>query len=122
MKSILLIPLTIFYLCAYSQNVVKGLVKDIDGSVFPGVNIHENGTQNSTTSNRDGIFLLTTMQDTCTISFSSIGYDTKMIKVTKDTTLTVVLEVWNSESNWLAIGSGRPVYAGGKTRKIECHY
>lgn len=111
MRCILLILLATVSFGAYSQNVVKGIITDSEGNVLPGAKIMEVGIENSTTSDVEGRFRIRTLQDSCGIIFSWIGYDTKTITVTNDTSVLITLAYWHYESNWISLGTRVDVFS-----------
>jgi len=111
MKTTLIIIILLIPLEMYSQHLVQGVVKDIDGIEIPGVMIVENGTQHDTTTNFIGRFELETTHDTCTIEFSWIGYESQHFVITQDTTIEVTLEIYNPyNTRWLTFGADYELY------------
>ncbi len=111
MKTTLIIIILLIPLEMYSQHLVQGVVKDIDGIEIPGVMIVENGTQNDTTTDFSGRFEIETTHDTCTIEFSWIGYESQYIAITQDTTIEIALEIYNPyNTRWLTFGADYELY------------
>lgn len=69
---------------------ITGVVSDALGPV-PGANILEKGTLNGVTTDMDGKFALT-VQPGATLVVSYIGYTTREIKITNQTTLNITLK------------------------------
>jgi hypothetical protein len=55
---------------------VQGRITDENGDALAFVTIHEKYTTNGTTSNADGYYNLTLLQDTATVVFQYVGYQT----------------------------------------------
>ncbi|NOZ33777.1 MAG: hypothetical protein GXO80_00580 [Chlorobi bacterium] len=92
--------------------MIQGIIKDIQGEVIPRAIINEIGTENKTTSDLEGNFILKTIHDSCSISFSFIGLEIKTINFTKDSTVNVTLEYGNYyNSRWLTIGTNYGFYS-----------
>lgn len=71
---------------------VKGTVKTASGEALPGVSILLKETTRGTTTNADGSFELVLPDASGTLVFSFIGYSTKEVAVTNQSTFNVVLE------------------------------
>ncbi|GBF19782.1 MULTISPECIES: TonB-dependent receptor [Arenibacter] len=92
MKKIIL--LTAFMLGNFAltvaQNSVSGSITDDSGEPLVGVNIVEKGTTNGTTTDFDGNYQISVM-DNATLVFSYIGYDTKEEIVSGKSVINVTL-------------------------------
>ena len=79
--------LTTILLCTmscwiYSQHVISGIIKDIDGEILIGANILEKGTANSTITDFDGSYSLTVQDSIHSIIIVAFtGYISSEIKV-----------------------------------------
>ncbi|MEJ5993771.1 TonB-dependent receptor [Pedobacter sp. Du54] len=71
---------------------ITGVVTDSKGILLPGVNIVEKGTKNSVQTNEEGKFSLTVANENAVIVISYIGFATKEVVVSNQTTLKIVLE------------------------------
>jgi len=93
MKSLLLsIFLSFASVYAYSQGFeVKGTVVDASGSPLPGVSIVVKNTTNGSSTDFDGNFTLTNVENGQTLVFSYVGFVNKEIVVNDVRTLDVVL-------------------------------
>ena len=89
----------------FSQSKVIGVIKDFEENYLPSAYIQEVGIKNEVVSHEKGKFVINTIKDTCLISFSWIGLETKTIEITKDTSINIILEIWNYEFNWITIGA-----------------
>ncbi len=91
----------------FSQNTVTGVITSAeDGLTIPGVSIFELGTSNSTESDIEGKFQITTINNPCTIQFSFIGLEPKIVKVSNDTILNIELTYGDYyNTRWLAFGA-----------------
>lgn len=94
MKSLLV---SIFFCLAsisvYSQtNEIKGSVSDRDGLPLPGVSVIVKNTINGVTTDFDGNFTLSNVQNGETVVFSYVGFKTHEIVITNFNALNVSLE------------------------------
>jgi iron complex outermembrane receptor protein len=70
-----IIMLLLFCFATQAQDTeVRGIVKDQDGNVLPGVNVLVMGTSNGTAVNNQGKFFLKVPKDSVTLLFALIGY------------------------------------------------
>lgn len=83
---ILLIPLV-----SVGQDL-KGKIVDPAGEGLPFMNIVEKGTTNGTTSNDSGEFNLTVKNLPVTLVVSAIGFETKEVKVSDNSYLTITIK------------------------------
>ena len=95
---------------SFAQRNVSGVVTDFDGIPMMSVQIREVGTKNHTISDDTGTFGITTMNDDCALSFEFMGFATKTVRITQDTTINVVLEpealvLISYFAAWLSIGA-----------------
>ncbi|WP_348798093.1 SusC/RagA family TonB-linked outer membrane protein [Flavobacterium adhaerens] len=87
-------------LCAISQNVVNGIVRDAgSGQSIPGVNVNVQGTKNGVATDFDGKFQISNVKQGDKIVFSFVGYKNETIVFTNQKSLTVNL---TSDENQLA--------------------
>ena len=93
------ITLLLFFLSFVVQSQIKGVVKDIAGNPLPFVNIFEEDTYNSTTSNDQGRFELNIKTPgKHTILFQYLGYKTGK-RVVDVSNVVVELEIILQEEN-----------------------
>ena len=71
---------------------IKGIVKDADGVLLPGVNIVVKGTNKGVLSNFDGDFSILVPNKKSVLIFSFAGMTTQEVPVNNNTYLTVTLE------------------------------
>jgi len=71
--------------------IVTGKITDDKGQPIANVTIAKKGTNSGTQSNADGNYSITISGEKAVLVFSSVGYQTKEIKVSKKQTLNVVL-------------------------------
>ena len=90
--NILLFILILLTFDVFPQRKVSGVVTEIDGTGLPGTHIQEDGNTNHTVSDVDGKFQITTLKDTCSLSFSFVGFETEQIRITQDTIINIVLK------------------------------
>ena len=78
---------------SYLQQQISGTVSDVNGQPIPGANVYEKNTTNGVQTDFDGGFYITTLNQNTTLVVSYVGFKTKEIKITNQTTtLNVVLE------------------------------
>jgi len=71
--------------------VVTGKVKDSEGAVMPGVNIHEKGTMNGTVSDGNGDYRIIVSSSNAILVFSFVGTETKEVTVGSQSEISVSL-------------------------------
>jgi len=76
---------------AKKQRLIKGVVKDSEGLLMPGVSVLEKGTKNGAITDENGAFAINTTGQNPVLIFSSIGYITKEVSATT-AILNVMLE------------------------------
>ena len=75
-----------------AQNkTVSGTVSDNMGTPLPGVNVVEKGTTNGTSTDFDGNFSIE-VSTNATLVFSSLGFTTKEMAVSGQSTINISLE------------------------------
>ena len=93
------ITLLLFFFSFLVHSQIKGVVKDVDGKTLPFVNIFEEDTYNSTTSNDQGRFELSLKTPgKHTILFQYLGYKTAK-RVVDISNVPVEIEVVLLEEN-----------------------
>jgi len=81
-----------FSVVAYSQNrLIKGKVSDIQGEALVGVTVQVRGAQKGTATDAQGRFQLNLSAGQNTIVFRYIGFEEKLVTVTDQETLNIVL-------------------------------
>ncbi|MFV9552445.1 SusC/RagA family TonB-linked outer membrane protein [Algibacter sp. PT7-4] len=90
-KKHLIILLILFSQTVFSQIIVKGSVKDKNGTPLLGVNVLEKGTTNGVAADFDGIYEIKVTDNEAILVFSFLGYQTKEITVKNETTINIVL-------------------------------
>ena len=91
---ILLFSLSMLFAYAangYAQNLVKGVVTDVNGDPLPGVSVVVKGTATGTTTDINGRYSLNVPR-TATLEFSYIGMNKQEIKVNGRSSINVVLQ------------------------------
>jgi TonB-linked SusC/RagA family outer membrane protein len=71
---------------------VKGSVKSETGETMPGVNVIEKGTTNGTTTDAEGKFVISVVNEDAVLTFSFIGYSSQEIRVGQQSTLDISLK------------------------------
>ena len=92
MKKIILLTAIMLgnFALTFAQNSVSGNITDDSGEPLVGVNIVEKGTTNGTTTDFDGNYQISVM-DNATLVFSYIGYDTKEENASGKSVINVTL-------------------------------
>lgn len=99
--------LVFLLLCTYSQaQSIRGTVSDATGPL-PGASILVKGTNNGTTSDFDGNFMLENIASDAVLQISFVGYITQEVAVNGKTKINVVLvEDANSLEEVVVVGYG----------------
>jgi hypothetical protein len=113
-KNLLLLILLSVSASAYSQIIVKGVVKEkSEKSAIPGASIHVKGTLQGTSTDGDGKFNLNIASDTATLVFSFVGLRTKEVKINNSVDSLEVLMKWECNIDFFEIKHfGINYYAG----------
>ena len=83
--------LTLFNLSAQQNQLISGNISDVNSNPIPGVNILEQSNpRNGTVSDFDGNFTISIAPNS-TLTFSYVGYETQVVKITTKTTLKIIL-------------------------------
>jgi len=92
MNRILLIFFVLIAPAAIAQQTVTGTIQnEKSGETVPGVTVVEKGTNNGTTTNKEGVFNLTVKSDSSIIEIRSIGFDSKEMVVGQQSSLKILL-------------------------------
>lgn len=70
------------------QTLVKGFIKDEQGTPLPGITIVEKGTRNGTSSDFDGNYEITVPDDAILV-FSGVGFKTQEVPVSGNSTVAI---------------------------------
>ena len=84
---------------------VKGKVTDVSGEGLPYMNVVEKGTSNGVVSDDNGEFSITLKSLPTTLVISSMGFETKTVKVNNASFLTIVVNEDNALDEIVVIGS-----------------
>ena len=87
-----LIVLSLLTQSLVAQTQIAGNVSDINGGALPGATIVQKGTTNGTVADMDGNFKIAINNVPATLVFSFVGYVTKKIEVSAQTTIRVLME------------------------------
>ncbi|WP_295128204.1 SusC/RagA family TonB-linked outer membrane protein [uncultured Chitinophaga sp.] len=95
-------------LCALSASsqekiTVKGIVKDGEGGVMPGVTVLEKGTRNATNTDGDGAFTLNVAGESSVLVFTSIGSTSREVAVGTQRTISVSMLQQNRDINEVVV-------------------
>lgn len=91
-------------LLAQNNKTVTGKISASDGSVLPGVNVMEKGTENGTTSNAEGIYTIT-VDPNSVLVFTFIGFQSKEVKVSETSQVNIVMKA-DVLSHWPVLNAG----------------
>lgn len=108
-----------FTLCShvlFSQSI-QGTVTDEEGAPLPGVNIVVQDTQQGTTTDMDGNYVLRNVPDGAVLEFSYIGFQTQTVKTAGKTTIDVVM-VMDSEQLDEVVVVGASIKKGDLTGAV----
>ncbi|MBU3011288.1 TonB-dependent receptor [Polaribacter vadi] len=76
---------------SFSQEIIKGVVKDFGGIPLLGVSIIEKGTKNGTITDFDGVYQIEVAPNS-TLVFSYLGFKTQEIKINGKTSINITME------------------------------
>lgn len=108
-----------FTLCShvlFSQSI-QGTVTDEEGAPLPGVNIVVQDTQQGTTTDMGGNYVLRNVPDGAVLEFSYIGFQTQTVKTEGKTTIDVVM-VMDSEQLDEVVVVGASIKKGDLTGAV----
>ncbi len=114
---ILLAPLFLFVLAfrPLHSHTLTGTVTDAKGAPLANVSIHVKGTSSGTSTRTDGTFTLVMPRSTGTLILSSVGYDTKEVKINGELSIAVSLNAATVKTTEVVvIGRGLRKDAAGK--------
>ncbi|WP_217277421.1 SusC/RagA family TonB-linked outer membrane protein [Pedobacter foliorum] len=89
LKCFSLLLLCFLTITAFAQKNITGTVKDSAGNPIPGVSVLEKGTQNGTSTNAEGKFVLS-VKDGAKLIFKSIGLVSQEVAATSNQTIVMV--------------------------------
>ncbi|MFD0939203.1 SusC/RagA family TonB-linked outer membrane protein [Pedobacter boryungensis] len=107
-KITLLISMVLFtYVCCFAQDIViKGSIKDKNGSPLPGVSVTVKNSKSGASSNGDGEYSISAPGNS-TLVFSMIGYKIQEVAVNNRAQLNVeLIESVNELSDVVVVGYG----------------
>jgi iron complex outermembrane receptor protein len=107
MKHIYLLILVLFSINLSLAQNVTGVISDDTGVPLPGVNITEKGTKNGVVSDIDGKYAIN-VGDNATLTFSFVGFNSKVIAVNNQSNINVTLEEGVSLEEVILVGSRSP--------------
>lgn len=82
---------------------IQGKVLGLDNKGIAGATVTVKGSDNSTSTQFDGSFLLKSVKTNATLLISSIGYDPKIVKVNGETTIAIKMDVVAQEMKEVTI-------------------
>ncbi len=92
-----IIFLLLFQQTTIAQQLVQGVVKDINGNTLPGVTVMVKGTKNATATDVKGNFKLQLTTAEATLSATMLGFENNDFKAISGQFITVILKVSMSE-------------------------
>jgi len=75
-----------------NQRSISGTISDSDGNPLPGATILELNTENGTTSDFEGNFVLSITDDSAILDISFIGFESQQIRINENDQYSVILE------------------------------
>jgi TonB-dependent SusC/RagA subfamily outer membrane receptor len=84
-------------------NIINGTVKNEKGEPLLGASVIEKGTNNATTTRLDGSFNIDVANAKVILIISYVGYETKKVTVSNQTTINVTLSLSNSNLNEVVV-------------------
>ncbi len=75
-----------------SHNIIKGIVRSVEGESLVGVNVIELGSNNGTITNLEGKFELLVKGRKNQLKFSFVGYKSKTVELDENSELNIFLE------------------------------
>jgi TonB-linked SusC/RagA family outer membrane protein len=92
---------------SFSQDIIKGIVKDSGGIPLPGVSVVVKGTQNGTSTDFDGVYQIK-VSPNATLVFSYLGFKGEEIKLTGKSIVNITMtEDTETLSEIVIIGYGQ---------------
>lgn len=85
---------------------ISGKIIDKEGKPLQGVSVFVKGTNQGTTSNAEGFFVLRGVQDNATIEVSYVGYFSQTIPVNKRATINITLEIESKQEELVVVSYG----------------
>lgn len=76
-----------------ADQTIKGTIIDEKGEKLPGVNISVKGTTRGTTTNSNGEYSISVLDDKAVLVFSFIGYESQEVQVNNRTDISITLKV-----------------------------
>lgn len=90
-KALLFLVLVLYMNIAWSQNVLKGKVTDVQNQFLHGVSVVEKGTNNGVFTDTDGNFTISYKDENSVIAFSFVGLHGQEITVGKQKEVNIIL-------------------------------
>ena len=120
-KLLILLAPWFISLAAFSPTAnftVSGVIRDDVGKPIPFASVIEKGTKNGVTSDELGIFKIIVSSEKATLVITSVGYDTKEIKLKGKETLSVKLNASESNLSEVVVTSA---YGVKKSQRVESY-
>ena len=86
---------SVVYNNVYVDNTIKGTIIDEKGEKLPGVSIVVKGTTRGTTTNSNGDYTISVLDNKATLVFSFVGYESQEVIVGNRTSLNLTLKLDN---------------------------
>jgi Outer membrane receptor for ferrienterochelin and colicins len=116
LKIILTFTMVLFLPLALLAQDIKGKVTSTTGGALPFMNVVEQGTTNGTTTDDNGEFSITVKSLPTTLVVSSLGFETKKVRVTSAAYLTIVIKEGGENLDEIVItGSRTPPRSNAKS-------
>ena len=92
---------------SFMAQTIKGKIVDGSGEALPYMNVVEKGTTSGTTTNDNGEFSLNVKKLPTSLVISALGFETKEIKVSNNSFLTITINEANEALNEVVITGNR---------------
>ncbi len=115
MKKSVLVILLMISAIGFSQISVSGKVTDATGEPLPGANVLEKGTTNGVLSDFNGNYEITVSEESATLVFSYLGFETQEVSVATKTATNIELIESSETLNEVTVKGFSGVI--GKSRK-----
>ena len=106
-KLILIFSFIMVLPTSFMAQTIKGKIVDGSGEALPYMNVVEKGTTSGTTTNDNGEFSLNVKKLPTSLVISALGFETKEIKVSNNSFLTITINEANEALNEVVITGNR---------------
>ncbi|PCH74838.1 MAG: hypothetical protein COB98_09770 [Flavobacteriaceae bacterium] len=118
-KLLALISLLVLQSMVFGQQVIEGIVIDDKKEPLMGVTIIVSSSKTGTTTDMSGRFEITLPKNGTTLVFSYLGFETKKVAVTRNTTTMEVVLIESAEMLTNVVIKGFPTMTGRARKRRE---